>query len=197
MSKEQALQLAIGRAIDELKSVDIASRCELHDLTLENNSISLRVFGQDMVIDSLTFEANVGSSPAKPGDTVLALHYLLTDIPVNETGEQISFRDLTGGQFYWGPFKSRTVNPLVGNIGNDLELLKRNLSKFDWEEQSIGDFAAKVNCLGNLNLTIVWHLGDDEFPASADVVFDSSIKRVFEAEDVAVMASRICIGCLF
>lgn len=197
MSKEDGQKLAIDRALAELQAIDIHARCQLHGFTIEDGMINLRVFGQDVSLDTDTFSATSEGKPLKPGDTILLLHYLLTDLPITETGEQITFRDLTGGQFYWGPFQSRTVKPLVAKIGNDLELLKKNLTKFDWEAVSLGDFAAKIHCLGNLYITLIWHLGDDEFPASADLIFDGCIKRVFEAEDAAVMASRICIGCLF
>jgi hypothetical protein len=60
----------------------------------------------------------------------------------------------------------------------------------------LGDLPARIHALGNLHLTLVYHLGDDELPPAADVLFDGCIRRVFGAEDAAVMASRICLGLL-
>jgi hypothetical protein len=43
---------------------------------------------------------------------------------------------------------------------------------------------------------LVYRAGDDEFPASADLLFDACIRRVFCAEDAAVLGSRVCLGLL-
>ncbi|MHB9138667.1 MAG: DUF3786 domain-containing protein, partial [Victivallaceae bacterium] len=43
---------------------------------------------------------------------------------------------------------------------------------------------------------LIYRAGDDEFPPEAEVLFDAAVKRVYVAEDAAVMAGRICIGLL-
>jgi hypothetical protein len=108
----------------------------------------------------------------------------------------ISFRELPGGQFFWEPFLSRSVRPLLKRIGNNLELLKRNLHSFDWEPASLGDFAARVHALGKVYLTLVYRVGDEEFPPSAELLFDACTKRVYNAEDATVLAGRICLDLL-
>jgi len=45
-------------------------------------------------------------------------------------------------------------------------------------------------------LNLVYRRGDDEFGPSAEVFFDSGLRKVFSAEDAATIASRICIGLL-
>jgi len=134
--------------------------------------------------------------PAKISDRILVLHYLLCDLPITETDELISFRHMDSGQFYLPAFLSRSVLPLVERIGNDLALLKKNLNRFDWEPVSMGDLGARIHAVGKVFVTLVYRLGDDEFPASADILFDASIKRVFPTEDAAVLAGRICMGLL-
>ncbi len=108
------------------------------------------------------------------------------------------FRNLRSGQFYWQPFLSRTIIPLTKRFGNDVELLKKKLNKFDWKEINIGDFGAKIHALGNVFITLVYHHGDKEFSPEFSVFFDSSINRAFNnTEDTVVLTSRICIGLLY
>jgi uncharacterized protein DUF3786 len=198
MSKKEAQKKAVRLAIAKLGDVDITSRTELLRLPCpENGVIYLRVFGQDMELNSeFALTVNNSGKPAKPDERILLLHYLTNDFPGKPTGDLISFRELTGGQFYWEPFQSRSVKPLVGRIGNNLDLLKDNLNRFDWEETNMGDFSAQIHVFGNIFVTLIYHLGDDEFPADAELLFDSSIKRFLPTEDAAVIASRICIGLL-
>jgi hypothetical protein len=198
MSKAEAVQTAITRATESLANIDWAARCQNLGLdTPADNRLSLRMFGQDMTLDLSTFElTDAGGLDSRPADLLLLLHYLQCEFPVQAGGELVSYRSLSGGQFYYGPFQSRTVNPLVGRHGHDLDGLRKNLDRFDHERTGQGDVGARIHALGNLYITLVVHEGDDEFPASADVLFDDCISRVYDAENAAVMASRICIGLL-
>lgn len=198
MSKQEAQKEAIRLAITELADVDIKSRAvSLGLVPDETEEMEFRVFGQDVVLDE-NFELTNKESgkPARPDETILLLHYLKNEFPVKPTAELISFRDMPGGQFYLGPFQSRSVKPLVGRVKNDLDLLKKNLDRFDWKEIGLGDFSAEVNVFGPVKATLIYHLGDEEFPANAELLFDSSIKHLFVTEDAAVIAGRICIGLL-
>jgi hypothetical protein len=199
MSKKAAQKEALRLAVEKLKHIDLTVRCPSLGLpSPENGTLHFRAFGKDLILRQPDFQlikAETGE-PAKLSDRVLVLHYLLYDSPLTLTNESISFKGFPEGQFYWQPFLSRTVNPLLGRIGNDLELLRTHLQRFDWEEVDLGDFGARIHAIGKLYVTLVYHLGDDEFPPAADVLFDACIKQVFVAEDVAVLASRICLGLL-
>jgi len=198
MSKKEAQAEAIRLAIAELASVDLAERAAVLGLPApQDGKITLRVFGKEMELDSdYNLSVKDTGDPSRPDDRILLLHFLKNEFAAKFADELISFRELTGGQFYWGPFQSRSVKPLVGRIKNDLDLLKKNLDLFDWEEAELKDFSARVHLFGNLYATLVYHLGDEEFPADAELLFDASIKHLFVTEDAAVIASRICIGLL-
>jgi len=198
MSKEQAQLEAIKLASAKLADVDIAMRAKELGLPVpENGIITLQAFGATKQLDSdlkLTFKDS--GQPAKPDERILLLHYLANEFPAKETGELISFRNLSGGDFYWGPFQARSVKPLIGRIGNNLDLLKKNLDRFDWEEVGFDDFSAKIHIFADMFATLIYQRGDEEFPVDANLLFDASIKRLFATEDVAVIASKICIGLL-
>jgi len=196
MSKKIGHEEAIRIAVEKLQNIDLDTRCANLGLAKPRNGIiQLRAFSTDMSLrqSDLQLFAKGSDEPVKSIDRILVLHYLLCDLPVHVTDDLISFRQLTGGQFYWEPFVSRSVRPLVRQIGNNLELLRKNLDKFDWEPVSLGDFGARIHTIGKLYLTLVYRLGDDEFPAAADLLFDACIKRVYNAEDAAVLANRICM----
>jgi len=199
MATLSGVEQAIGVAVQKLKTVDLDSRCPRLGLpTPKNGQLDLRLFGADarLDIEDWTLTLRETGRPARPHDLVLLLHYLSCDLPVELTGELISFRSFPSGQFYFEVFQARSAAPLVDRIGNDLDTLKKHLDRFDHEPTEHGDLGARIHAMGNLHLTLVYHLGDDEFPAAADILFDSCFRRALGAEDAAVMASRICIGLL-
>jgi len=199
VSKSDGVNTAIELAIRGLRVADLGPRWSNLGLPEpDDGGVDLRLFGRDARLDTSgwTLTDKASGESVRPADRLLLLHYLECDLPVTPAGELVSFRSLPGGQFYYTPFRGRTVAPLLRSIGNDLDKLRAHLGRFDHELTGIGDLGVRIHALGNLWVTLVYHLGDEEFPASADVLFDRCIKRVFGAEDAAVMAGRICIGLL-
>ena len=159
--------------------------------------MSLRILGRDRILTpEYELLEREGGRPAKPAERILLLHYLACERPVVETGSLLPFRDFSGGMFYEDAFQARSVKPLVGAIGNDLARLERNLGRFDWERQALGDVSARIHAFGNIRMTLVYQVGDDEFGPSADVFFDACARHAIGTEDAAVLASRICLGLL-
>jgi hypothetical protein len=199
MSKQTAREEAVRLAVNALENVDLSVRCPALGVPVpDNGRVFLPAFGKDFILRQSDFQlltADAGE-PAKANDRILVLHYLLCDAPLVVTGDLISFRGFAEGQFYWQPFLSRTVNPLIQRIGNNLDLLRTHLQRFDWQEVAMGDLGAQIRAIGKLDMTLVYHRGDEEFLPTADLLFDACIKQVFAAEDVAVLASRICLELL-
>lgn len=209
--QQQAQMVALQRAVERLRAVDLTARCAALGLhSPSGQSLGLRAFGQDLCLTLPDFTATrVDGKPVRLTDHLLVLHYLLCDLPLSPTGQMINFRDLAGGQFYFGPFSSRTTRPLVNRIGNNLDLLRANLGRFDTPPCNAGVLPAvgpaetpplalsvRIHALGRIDMTLLYHGGDEEGPPTAELLFDACIKRVFATEDVAVLASRICLGLL-
>lgn len=199
MSRESAREEAIRLALIKLESVDLKERCKILGLASpEKGAIPLRIFGKNRILRLEDFALLPGDrdEPVHPTDRILALHYLCCDLPLVPGENLISFRELPGGLFYFAPFQSRSIKPLISRIGNDLDLLRKNMNRFDWEQIEYKDFSARIHALGKIHVTLVYRTGDEEFSPSAEVLFDSMIKRVFTAEDISVLASRICLGLI-
>jgi hypothetical protein len=199
MPKKEAYETAVRFAIEKLNTIDLPARCKTLGLPQpQGDALCFRAFGEELVLklDDWQIFPKESQEPVKVFDRILILHYLRCDLPVEFTDQLISFRELSGGQFYWEPFCARSVRPLGKRFGNHLDQLKENLKGFDWEPVAIGDLGARIHAIGNLYVTLIYRLGDEEFPASADLLFDSIIKRIYNAEDAAVLASRICLALL-
>lgn len=183
-NKQKAQAQAVAQAVARLRDKGLA------------HPASIRLFGQALHVAPPDFEVVTtdGTPPAFAADRILALHYLLADPRPAPSGDFISFRDLPGGQFYWEPYRSRSVVPLAKRVGNDLDLLKARLSVFDWRPVDLGDFAAALPVVDRIEAVLVYHLGDEDFAPEANLLFDASVRRIFNTEDIAVIGTRICAG---
>ncbi len=199
MPKDIALQQAIAAAVAELANVDLARRAPLLGLPPATaGHLSVRLLGVDQRLDLATLaltEAATGR-PAKPTDHVLLLHCLRHPGPLPESTHSISFRDFPGGQFYYQPFRSRSGDLLEKRHGNHLDPLRRNLDRFDWQPLDLGDLGARIHAFGRLFVDLIYRAGDDELPAAADLLFSDNCRLVFNADDAATLATRICVALL-
>jgi len=199
MPKKEAYDNAVQLAVEKLRTRDFNVVCKNLGLQQpKSERLCMRAFGADIEMGLADFNITFAGTgeQLKISDRILILHYLLCDYPVKFNDQMISFRELSGGQFYWGPFRARSVNPLEKRFAQDLDGLRKNLDRFDWEPVAIGDLAARIHVMGNLYVTLIFRLGDEELPAAADLLFDSAVKRIYNAEDAAVLSGRICLGLL-
>ena len=199
MSIIKGKNIAIERAQAALRMLDLHERCKLHGFPpFQNGLTESRVFGKDVLFykSDMKLIERKSLREVKTNQYILFLHYLLSDIAFSPSGQYISFRQLPGGQFYWEPFIAKSCSPLIRAIGNDIELLKQKLTIYDWEQTNYGDFSARIHILGNIHLLLVHYSGNDEFPANINILFDSNISRIYQAEDISIMSSEICFGLL-
>jgi hypothetical protein len=199
MSKTEAYALASEHAVAALSGVDLPARLSQLGLPMAHNGrVELRFFGIDACLrlpDLRLYEAAT-MAPLRPADRILLLHYLLHPAPVAFADRVLAFRDFPGGAFYLAPFRLRTTVVLLDRFGNDLDLLRSRLARFDTVSVPLGDLGARVHAFGPLHVTLVYSRGDEELGPSAELLFDAAVRTVFAAEDAAVLASRICLGLL-
>jgi len=196
-NKLQAYESAVQGALERLRGVDMRERC----LSLgfpeprPGGVIAFRAFGRDLELlppDYALVEAASRTS-LHVFNRILVLRYLGAPGPLVPTGEPVSFRSLPSGMFYWNPFRERSAAILEKTFGSDLALLRERMAQFDWEPYPAGDLGASIHAVGALRIFLIYRTGDEEFPPAAEILFDSMIRRVYNAEDAAVLAQRMCL----
>jgi len=202
--RQQAETLAIAMARGQLASkTDWPERCARLGLAAVGDApgaLRLAFFGKTLELLLPAFEAVIVETgkPPKTADLLLALHYLLCDQPVVPEGRWVSFREFPGGTFYWKPFLARSVQPLIKVIGSDRDRLRDRLTRFAGriETGPAEALTARMTAIGRVEVLLIYRCGDDEFPPSADLLYDACARRIYGAEDAATLAGRVCLGLL-
>jgi len=124
-------------------------------------------------------------------EQVLLLHYMSAiEIPA-ATGHWISYREIPGAAFYFGAFLKRAVEPLKKVFGQNLSGFSRAAEKLRAREIESGDAAFEFKALPAVPLQLILWTGDEEFPAEANILFDSTIGQILSPEDVAWLAGMV------
>ncbi len=194
----EGLQEAIRLAREALAKKDLKKAAALGGLEMEENGgILIRLLGDELRVipPSLEVKTRNGETPHSYHE-LLALRYLATEREILPTGEWISFRELPGGAFYYEPAAGRTTHLLLKVFGNDIERLRVALTRYPCGQADLGDLSVEIEAIGRIKILLVYRLGDEEFPPSLDLLYDRIIASVFHTDEVAALATRLCVGLI-
>jgi hypothetical protein len=145
-------------------------------------------------VDFPRFEFEDTTEPEKEiplQEQVLILHYMSATKMPEATGQWISYREIPGATFYFGAFVKRAVEPLKKVFGQNLSGFSRAAAKLHPKEIESGDAAFEFRVLPAVPLQLILWKGDEEFPAEANILFDSSIGQILSPEDAAWLAGMV------
>lgn len=117
----------------------------------------------------------------------MILRYLINAEGVAATGENISYRDVSGGNVYFACFEGRCLKRFAFTFNYNIDGLKKAMGVLGAELQTIGDMSWRFEVINNMFMTVILWVGDDEFPPEAQILFDANFPTAFSAEDMAVM----------
>jgi hypothetical protein len=127
----------------------------------------------------------------------LILYYFITADGRAVDSQWISFSELPDGRFYTQAFSSYTGNEIAKVYGQDRQMFCTAASHLGGEKIEFADQAFAFNFLPKVNLAAALWLGDDEFPASAQVLFNASTAHYLPTDACAIagsMLTRMLIG---
>lgn len=162
-------------------------------LTDESGEFDVPFWGQQLIV---TFpEGKVTQTDRKESppiaEQILILHYLLTADGVPMANHWLAFRELPGGMGYAPAFQGRADNRLKQTFGHDAEGFHRAAKALGGEPISFGDAAYLFRIFSKLWLAAVLYLADEEFGASASVLFDGAASHYLPTEDLAVIGGML------
>jgi hypothetical protein len=117
--------------------------------------------------------------------STLVTHYSETN-STTFSGKLVKFKDLTGGYAYEGAFIKRAIQPVESVFGENIDALSKAAKLLGGVKLEYGDAAVEIPALKTIPLTYIL-FGSDEYPASANILYDESASYYLPTEDLAVL----------
>lgn len=185
-------------ALKKFRACSLADIARCSGYSIEGNSLNIDFLGGHYKVEypSGNFEPVPASDGELPIFTqILILHYLANPTDTLDTGTLISYKELPGGSIYIEPFTQRSINPLVRSFGSNPDSLLEVATDLGGNSNGLGDVGVTLRVFPRIPVTLILWKADDEFPASGNILFDSSAPLILPTEDYAVLASMV-VGAL-
>lgn len=195
---EETYGPALEKAVRELQSLDpwlvaLRSDTKYTRLTELSSQIEVRFWGKNYIVrypGISVEELETGQGPPI-AIKILILHYLINADGTRLADHWVSFRELPGGRVYDAAFRRRANLRLAQAFGSDLEGFAVAAEALGGERLTYGDASFLFPMFPRLRLAAVLHLADEEFPASANVLFDAAASHYLPTEDLAVLGGML------
>ncbi len=196
IAKLKNFQTAIEKATEELLKLDpeqvaLNARVEYDP---ESDSYIVPVLGKGYRLERGA--RNIHHPPHEDDHilgsmTVLLLHYLIGAKPKMLRNKLISYRELPNGMVFYNAFKNLAIDPIAHNFGNDIKGFEERGLKLGGQRANYGEISFEFSIFPRVPVTYILWTGDDEIPASANILFDLSALEHLHTEDLAEVGEVI------
>ena len=187
-----------GKPLEHYQSIyqnldpqEIAQRCNL-EFNDTISAFSLRILGTEYRVPfpGFTLLDKDGKEAADPYEKILFIRYLCEGKLFPAQGKKLSYNEIPWGQVYYRNFEGRCLKRCAFTFGRNISAFKKMIEqnpRLRAEAQNTGDASYRLEFSNNLFVTMTLWQGDDEFPPSAQILFDDNFVFAFTAEDLAVV----------
>jgi hypothetical protein len=194
MPADYSISITLKKAINDLTGRDpyVLANNTGSEFVAQGSYINIRFIAQNYFVEYPSFEVKHESGPeTNPITKILLLHYLghATKTPLLD--KWISFKELPGGYIYNGPFINRAIKPFVKIFGKRPDEFRFAAEKLGGTLGQGGDMSMIIPVLPKVLLNYILWLGNEEFPASATILFDSSAASYLPTEDYVVLCGLL------
>ena len=118
-------------------------------------------------------------------------YYFLTADGTPLAGKWLAFRELPGGMFYHQAYQGYSGDRLAKAIDNHVGVFERAAKNLGGIRLDIGDASFAFDALPRVRVAVVYYAGDEDFPASANVLFDASASHYLPTDALAGVGSAL------
>lgn len=187
---------AYETALARFQKTSLEEIAQYSGYLVQGQQIQVNFLGQQFTVEHPSGKFN--PEPQIEGELpifarILVLHYLGNRSQAREAGQFISYKELPGGGIYIQPFTNRAIRPMAQFFGEQPERILDIGKRLGGVPVKLGDAAVTLMAFPKVPITLVLWAGDEEFPASGNILFDRSASEFLPTEDYAVLASFVVI----
>ncbi|HSV49525.1 MAG TPA: DUF3786 domain-containing protein [Candidatus Acidoferrales bacterium] len=175
-------------------NLTVEQRLRLAQLAEAGDSHVFRFLGFSLDLQTGEFQDDLQKGIADPEVSNPTMHHQIIELLIEyshatkkpRNGNQVKFREFPGGVAYENAFVRKAVDPVAKSFCCHERLIDAGLM-LGGKPLGFGQASVEIPALNLVPITyILWV--DDDFPASANVLFDETANNYLNAEGLANLA---------
>ena len=169
---------------------EFAAKCGAE---FDEGVLRLRFYGEPHIITLPELSVRVEAANKECGlnRSSMFFYYFLTADGAPLAGKWVAFRELPGGMFYHQAYQGYSGDRLAKAIDNHISVFERAAKSLGGMKLDLGDAAFAFDALPRVRVAAVYYAGDEDFPASANVLFDASASHYLPTDALAGVGSAL------
>lgn len=149
-----------------------------------DGSALITYFGRKYRLDLDTGDIHPESSGDVPVFDAMFIYHLFWFSSEHPTisGVFVPFRDVRGAAVFEPAFKKSAIDRLTKTFSGKTALFIAACESLGGRRLPYGDAGYAINVFGSMELELIFWDGDDEFPPSANILFDKNITQFTHVE---------------
>ncbi|MBU4439654.1 MAG: DUF3786 domain-containing protein [Acetobacterium sp.] len=164
---------------------------KLPEIKIEADYLSLKLFGRKFGIHTQTGEI-VTLEDFQPAEIISQLNiYTLLGFASPQaslTDKWVPFRELSGASPFTMAFEKHVLEPFALTFSEQTEKLSKACEVLGGVNLSHSDVGYRINAFDCMPIKFLFWDGDDEFPAQANILYDSSATDFIHVESTVSIA---------
>ncbi len=183
----------VARQREELRGRDpreIAFRCGME---FQGGVLRCKFYGDMYLVSAPEFQVSMEATekPCGLNRSSMFYYYMLTADGSPLADKWIAFRELPGGMFYHQAYQGYSGDRLAKAIDNRTQVFERAARNLGGTTLDIGDASFAFQALPRVRVAAVYYAADEDFPASANVLFDAAASHYLPTDALAGVGSAL------
>jgi hypothetical protein len=191
LREKMIAQVAAQR--EELRQRDPRAIAEKCGMEFDGGAFRVKFYGEPHAISFPDLQVRVEATNRVCGLNRVSMffYYMLTADGAPLAGKWIAFRDLPGGMFYHQAYQGYSGDRLAKAIDNRVGVFERAARNLGGIKLDLGDASFAFDALPRVRVAVVCYAGDEDFPATANVLFDASASHYLPTDALAGVGSAL------
>ena len=173
-------------------TTDIPERAAALGLEIRDGEIGARYFERDYVLSCAdgSIRRRDGGTDVPRYDAMFLYHLFWFSKPCpRPSGELVPFREVKGAAIFEPAFRKLALLPLSRGFSGRAEDLERACLALGGTSMGKGDVGYRIPVFGGLDVAVLFWDGDEEFEASANILFDRNFTDFTHVETVVTVGT--------
>ncbi len=181
-NKDNKTRLPLEHYLKRFSQADVREIARRTGIPYDEGFV-LNIMGEKKTVTWPEFKDEGWSDTAR----ILFLRYLLEGAEAPPRKAFVTYRELPWGEVYDASFQGRCVKKLARLFGSRPDAFERACRARGGVPVSSSGIGYELAFMPGLYLRLFLWTGDEEFPASAQILFSDNFAAVFSAEDRVVL----------